>query len=490
MKYAYLMLMILLLAVPVVSHQEKEPDNGILHNMIAIIREFFSGTDSKEEKINLTLDSMADYSDIWLVNESVKKYGLKHMTESLNNLSRKQGFNCHAPAHNLGAATYLLFGNRVFSDCGTECHSGCIHGAMEAFFAYKGTANLVNDLQILCSSGTNKFFSSQCMHGVGHGLMAWANYELHDALKTCDLLPQNSRFPCHNGAFMENIFGPNNETEHYTRYLNDDYHFPCNAVDEIYRNACYIVQTSRMVELSRHNFSKVEEECAKAPSRYRPTCFESMGRDVSVLYRNPQKSINACRNISNHSDSNRCISGALGDQFWDQSKSGEALSFCKILEGSDMEASCYWRIVARASEVIADIKIKQEFCGKLPAEYGANCMNFSPSIVYPLMQAARNPKSNSSSIKQEEMRMVYFNGSYHPKEIKIAPNQKIVWINNGTGPIWPASNMHPTHEIYSDFDPMQPVHPGKNWSFVFGKEGIWKYHDHLNPALTGTITVG
>lgn len=78
---------------------------------------------------------------------------------------------------------------------------------------------------------------------------------------------------------------------------------------------------------------------------------------------------------------------------------------------------------------------------------------------------------------------------YKPQNITIKRCTKVVFKNTDTEPRWPASDLHPTHGIYPEFDPQQPVEVGHEWSFVFGKVGHWRYHDHLYPFVRGTITV-
>src|SRR5690606_35921340 len=51
------------------------------------------------------------------------------------------------------------------------------------------------------------------------------------------------------------------------------------------------------------------------------------------------------------------------------------------------------------------------------------------------------------------------------------------------------SSLHPTHEIYPEFDSKERVVPPENWEFVFDKAGSWKYHDHINSHATGIIIV-
>jgi len=76
-----------------------------------------------------------------------------------------------------------------------------------------------------------------------------------------------------------------------------------------------------------------------------------------------------------------------------------------------------------------------------------------------------------------------------PADITITLGETVTFKSEIGDPFWPASNLHPSHAIYSDFDPRQPVQPSAVWSFTFTKTGEWEYHDHLAPYFTGTITV-
>lgn len=81
------------------------------------------------------------------------------------------------------------------------------------------------------------------------------------------------------------------------------------------------------------------------------------------------------------------------------------------------------------------------------------------------------------------------NNNYEPKDLSIKKCTKVIFRNVSSEPHWPASNIHPTHGIYPELDPKQPVDAGSEWSFVFDRVGSWKYHDHLKPAIRGVIEV-
>jgi len=57
------------------------------------------------------------------------------------------------------------------------------------------------------------------------------------------------------------------------------------------------------------------------------------------------------------------------------------------------------------------------------------------------------------------------------------------------GSFWPASDAHPSHGIYPDFDPQQAVATTDTWEFTFSDIGSWGYHDHVRPSFTGEIIV-
>ena len=78
---------------------------------------------------------------------------------------------------------------------------------------------------------------------------------------------------------------------------------------------------------------------------------------------------------------------------------------------------------------------------------------------------------------------------YEPNEVTIKKGDIILWTNESGEFHWPASDLHPTHGIYSEFDPLVPVGPGEDWKFKFDKVGVWKFHDHIRANEVGVVTV-
>ncbi|MBI5134417.1 MAG: hypothetical protein HZA81_03490 [Candidatus Taylorbacteria bacterium] len=85
--------------------------------------------------------------------------------------------------------------------------------------------------------------------------------------------------------------------------------------------------------------------------------------------------------------------------------------------------------------------------------------------------------------------IAYDASGFSPRRLVVSLGDRVTFRNESDNPFWPASDLHPSHGIYSQFDPKMPVEAGGSWSFSFEKPGIWKFHDHLASRQTGEIVV-
>ena len=115
------------------------------------------------------------------------------------------------------------------------------------------------------------------------------------------------------------------------------------------------------------------------------------------------------------------------------------------------------------------------------------------------LSANEQPTSSSNII-------TYTDSGYSPKEITISKGDTVVFKNESSRKIWPASAAHPTHTIYPEsniqkcfdndtendriiFDACRSLEIGEEWSFTFNEVGSWVYHNHLRFSHTGKIIV-
>lgn len=105
-------------------------------------------------------------------------------------------------------------------------------------------------------------------------------------------------------------------------------------------------------------------------------------------------------------------------------------------------------------------------------------------------------KDESAAMEKEEASeamsatVIIFNGStYSPKNVTINAGETVTFKNASDKTFWPASNVHPVHNILPEFDANRPLPTGAEYSFTFTKAGSWPWHDHLRASQTGVITV-
>lgn len=87
--------------------------------------------------------------------------------------------------------------------------------------------------------------------------------------------------------------------------------------------------------------------------------------------------------------------------------------------------------------------------------------------------------------------------AYEPTELTIKKGDIVRWIIEENHASWPAIDEHPDHAGYPgedycseyQFDACRDIERGEEYYFLFDKEGIWKYHDHVHPKLLGKIIV-
>lgn len=100
--------------------------------------------------------------------------------------------------------------------------------------------------------------------------------------------------------------------------------------------------------------------------------------------------------------------------------------------------------------------------------------------------AEETPVVNKAPKKYE---MTYTADGFAPAVLSITTGDTVVFINNSKESFWPASNDHPTHTAYPEFDAKTEITDGQTYEFTFTKAGEWGYHNHLNPKMMGVVVV-
>lgn len=124
-----------------------------------------------------------------------------------------------------------------------------------------------------------------------------------------------------------------------------------------------------------------------------------------------------------------------------------------------------------------------------PTESPAVTESVSPSPTVS-KTTAMTPTTSPSSIPQKQTIIITFaNGTAIPVNVTIRAGDTVKFINNDSIPRWPASGVHPTHQICPGFDSLRGLDTGESYSFTFNEAKTCPWHDHLKPSTSGKITV-
>ena len=140
---------------------------------------------------------------------------------------------------------------------------------------------------------------------------------------------------------MENVMNEINPG-HESKYLNNEEPlYPCTAVDNAYKQQCYLMQTSHALLTVGQDFAKVFELCAGVAAPYDATCFQSLGRDASGNFSsNQQKTLSLCNLGPTLSARENCYIGAVKDFISYYSNDTEAINLCNAISELSIKEVC------------------------------------------------------------------------------------------------------------------------------------------------------
>ena len=256
---------------------------------------------------------------------------------------------CHQIVHVLGREAAVKYSDTVSAyDQGDNfCWSGYYHGVMEGVAAKIGPEKLMATLPDICAGAKTKqaygFYHYNCVHGLGHGLMAVNSNKLFEVLDMCKKFTDSwERESCYGGTFMENIMGEENKDNHPTVYFKaDDALYPCTVVSVEYKQQCYMMQTSHALKVTNSDFSRVFALCAQVEKPLDETCYQSLGRDASGRsISNAAVAKTTCLLGPTQSAQSNCIIGAVKDfvSYYHSDKQGQEL--CHSLDQKILTETC------------------------------------------------------------------------------------------------------------------------------------------------------
>ena len=183
--------------------------------------------------------------------------------------------NVHEFAHVVGNELYRQRGLPGIAVCDDAFGFGCYHGVTEQMLLELGL-DAVEQIEDEC---TRKFSSEQlgprssCIHGIGHGVLSWENFDVQAALVDCDVLEPANRIYCYDGVYMEFVLGSSGRL-----IGSEDPWSLCRDLEGAKQHACGRYQLILFEQNLGWNLSRSARECAGAPTAIlKEACFSSLG---------------------------------------------------------------------------------------------------------------------------------------------------------------------------------------------------------------------
>ncbi len=255
---------------------------------------------------------------------------------------------CHFVAHAIGRAagrTYPTF-SAAYRACDYRCQAGCIHGVIEQLFFHEfrrdhfSLPDLEERIPGVCDDeavGKGRAARIECTHGLGHALLSSFDYDLSQALRGCDLVPdREGRLSCQLGVFMENVITDDVDRRNLKA---EDPLYPCDAVDPAYRAMCYTEQSKALLARGRTP-AEIATVCGTlGPDADR--CFEGLGRDTSLDLRLGKDAEVAAICENNAGDHLRsCLTGAVMAAVDLAQDASVALPYCGAFASASAQELC------------------------------------------------------------------------------------------------------------------------------------------------------
>ncbi len=294
-----------------------------------------------------------------LAEKAVKNYTISSIDDELSKIKENQKLQwCHEFMHYAG---WSLFDKTdslydAFQMASSKCDSGQYHGIVEQFInkvnlKYDST-QFVEKIIDECYKGISDrklpmSMQGLCFHGLGHGFMFITDNDLPKSLKLCDKLEGGFAHACYSGSYMENIqskqIGRNSAHVSKFSFNKDDPDYPCNTLEENYKEYCYKYKGISNVVKTLGDFEESFRMCLQVDKKYTKTCFFGVGSNIPGPFWSSREAGEKCSTALKVSSEayEQCIFGGMS--FLLQVNVGDpqsAVEYCSAIK-NEYKNLCY-----------------------------------------------------------------------------------------------------------------------------------------------------
>lgn len=315
------------------------------------------------------------------------------------------GVDVHLLGHLVGDILYKQRGAEAITLCTDEFRNACSHTIVIGTLLEKGPGSFgeIADLCRRAPGGSGAY--TMCFHGLGHGVLAYNEYELPLAVEMCKKTGDSSKgreyAECIGGAIMEMIAGVHDrqvwEAKAAKYFKSDDPLYPCTAsfMDDYAKDSCFTYITPHLFEAAgadlampqAEHYEKAFRYCEKAPEAFKGVCFGGFGKEFVVLAQSrdiravgsaPDSALGLmhdwCALTDDIQGRASCVVAALNSLYWGGENDPDAsVRFCKMSEERGDGGFCFDNLVGAVSYYVSDPAYRENICARLPEHHRNAC---------------------------------------------------------------------------------------------------------------------
>lgn len=359
-------------------------------------------------ELSQVTESFGDIGDFFLT--LAQERGAVYAFEILKRAPLPPNIDTHLLGHLIGDELYRQQGIEGMKHCTSDFRYACSHTVVIGALLEHGLPVLGTFQDICAQSKGGDTAYPMCFHGAGHGVLAFAEYDLEDALALCEQLSASGRnsqeyVECAGGVTMEMVSGIHDPAlweKKKTEYLSADEPlslcmngwYPKEA-----QHMCLMYVTPELFAAAGLDMTNPDPAglrralafCNRIPEANeadRYSCYAGIGKDLPVIQQeNDVRRMNElrdadletiyawCQYAENEEGVRSCISGAFSSIFWGgENDPNVSARFCAIMESADREACFSGLIPAVATQISAEA-VQEQFCAAMPEPYQDRCYN-------------------------------------------------------------------------------------------------------------------
>jgi hypothetical protein len=345
------------------------------------------------------------FDDVRMVFADIAdEHGAVVAFQVLNEGTLPPGVDSHLIGHFVGGDLYNEQGISGLKHCTDANGFACAHSIVIGALLDKGPS-VFDEINDICATVTGNNGYNMCFHGFGHGVLAYSEYHLPEAIKACEQVGTEAfgyqeAEECIGGVIMEMRGGIHNPVvweKNGAQYLdtkNPLYMCQADYMPDTYRDYCYVYITPFIFDAVTSNdipsfkdFAPAMDYCTTAPAEFQETCFGGfakeylgfiLGRDIRLVETISISKLtslwNACETAPNPEARAYCAKYAIYNLYRSGSHPYEiSADFCSVVTEPQSKNACFVNLQDQVFKNNEADLYRDNFCATFSSDYGVNC---------------------------------------------------------------------------------------------------------------------